>query len=167
MAPSSSNLQGTIPLDDVDWRILDALADDARMTNAALAETVGLPASTCLHRVRSLTRQGVIAAYHSRIDRHRLGLHLEVLIGLGLTDKRQRAVTNVIVDIKKLPHVSGLMRTSGPFDLMVNALVANTDDLVTEVINPLTENAYVGSTQTLMVVEHWQRLSLQGDFFLA
>jgi hypothetical protein len=59
------------------------------------------------------------------------------------------------------------MRTSGPFDLMVNAHVSDTDHLVTEIIDPLTDNQSVSGTQTLMVVEHWRRASLLGGFFRA
>lgn len=32
-------------LDAIDWRLLDALQNDASLTNAALAETIGLSAS--------------------------------------------------------------------------------------------------------------------------
>ena len=40
-------------LDDIDWRLLDALQNDASLTNAALAERVGLSASQVLAAIRA------------------------------------------------------------------------------------------------------------------
>ncbi|WEK44634.1 MAG: Lrp/AsnC family transcriptional regulator [Candidatus Sphingomonas colombiensis] len=50
-------------LDDADRRILTQLRLDARITNSALAEAVGLSASACLRRVRLLEQSGVIRGY--------------------------------------------------------------------------------------------------------
>ncbi len=47
-------------VDPVDRAILHVLAEDARITNAALAQRVGIAASTCLLRVRALRESGVI-----------------------------------------------------------------------------------------------------------
>ena len=41
-------------LDEIDRRILTRLQQDARMTNAKLAERVGLSPAPCLRRVRAL-----------------------------------------------------------------------------------------------------------------
>jgi DNA-binding Lrp family transcriptional regulator len=54
--------------DAVDRRILEALAADARISNAALAEQVGIAPSTCLARVRALREDGVIQGFHAEID---------------------------------------------------------------------------------------------------
>jgi Lrp/AsnC family leucine-responsive transcriptional regulator len=45
-------------LDAIDWRILDRLQDDARLTNVELAKAVHLSTSPCLARVRGLEERG-------------------------------------------------------------------------------------------------------------
>ncbi|WP_298668659.1 Lrp/AsnC family transcriptional regulator [uncultured Sphingomonas sp.] len=50
-------------LDEADRRILTQLRLNARITNHALAEAVGLSASACLRRVRLLEQSGVIRGY--------------------------------------------------------------------------------------------------------
>lgn len=50
-------------LDDVDRRIVQILRTDGRISNADLAEQVGLSASACLRRVRQLETRGVIRGY--------------------------------------------------------------------------------------------------------
>jgi DNA-binding Lrp family transcriptional regulator len=50
-------------LDRIDYRILHFIQNDARMTNAELAERVGLSPSPCLRRVKSLESAGIIKRY--------------------------------------------------------------------------------------------------------
>ena len=47
-----------IELDRLDRRILCELESDAHITNAKLAERVGLSASACLRRVQELEKRG-------------------------------------------------------------------------------------------------------------
>ena len=57
-------------LDRFDWAILNELQMDGRLTNAELAQRVGLSAAPCWRRVRALEEQGFIKGYRAEIDRH-------------------------------------------------------------------------------------------------
>jgi Lrp/AsnC family leucine-responsive transcriptional regulator len=61
-------------LDAIDRRIIAALQEDGRLTNADLAQRVGLSASPCLRRVNRLEREGYIEGYRGMLRRVRLGL---------------------------------------------------------------------------------------------
>lgn len=167
MASRLNLLHASEALQPTDAALLSALADDARVTNTALAEAVGLPASTCLNRVRTLRRSGWITGHHTQVDRRSLGLDLAVLVGLVVKDKRAQTVHALIEDLKKMPHIVAVMRTSGTYDLMIQVYVRDTDHLVDDVIDPLTENRNVAGTQTILLHEHWRRISLVGEFFPA
>src|SRR6202163_800381 len=65
-----------VEIDDVDRRILTALHADARISNSALAELVGISPSTCHGRVRRLQELGVIRGFYNDIDTAALGLPL-------------------------------------------------------------------------------------------
>ena len=54
--------------DEIDFRILEMLKDDARVANAAIARDVGLAPSAVFQRIKKLEEQGVITGYHARID---------------------------------------------------------------------------------------------------
>lgn len=165
MAAKLHLLQDCAEVNRTDAYVLGELADNARITNAALAVRAGIPASTCLNRVRALTRAGPIVGYHTQISRRSLALNLDVLIGVLLKAKRAHAIHALLQDLKEFPHIVAMMRTSGAYDLMIEAHVRDTDHLIREVIDPLTENKHVGSTQTMLVHEHWRRMSLVGTFF--
>ena len=66
-----------VEIDDVDRRILTALHADARMSNSALADLVGIAPSTCHGRVRRLQELGVIRGFYADIDPAALGLTLD------------------------------------------------------------------------------------------
>ena len=52
-------------LDRTDLKILDALQTDGRLTNAELAERVGLSLSPCWRRLKRLEESGVITGYQA------------------------------------------------------------------------------------------------------
>src|ERR1700704_366247 len=71
-------------LDAVDRRILSQLHSDARMTNNAPADAVGIAPSTCHGRVRRLVDLGVIRGFYTDIDPVAVGLPLQAMISVNL-----------------------------------------------------------------------------------
>ena len=67
-------------MDATDRRILRALHRRARLTNAELAEEVGLSPSPCWTRVRRLEGAGVIQGYVAILDQAAFGLPDTVII---------------------------------------------------------------------------------------
>ena len=57
-----------VTIDKIDWRILRELQIDARLTNVALAERIGLSPPPCLLHVIRLEADGVIRHYGAVID---------------------------------------------------------------------------------------------------
>ena len=64
-------------LDGIDLSILGILGKNARISNAELANEVGLAPSTCLGRVRNLVATGVIKSFAAEIAPEALGLNLQ------------------------------------------------------------------------------------------
>lgn len=71
-------------LDELDKRILNALQEDASLSNIALAERVHASAPTCLRRVNRLVEEGVIAKRVAVINRHKIGATLTVIVEITL-----------------------------------------------------------------------------------
>jgi Lrp/AsnC family transcriptional regulator, leucine-responsive regulatory protein len=67
-------------LDKTDWRILDALQRDARLSNLKLAETVGLSPTAVLARTQRLQRDGFITGFEARLSPKKLGLGMAVFV---------------------------------------------------------------------------------------
>jgi DNA-binding Lrp family transcriptional regulator len=108
-------------LDRYDLQILTELQADARLTNAELAQRVGLSAAPCWRRVRALEESGFIKGYHAEIDRHRIGLGVLAFVRLDAdrnTGERTREMEDAIRQIPEIVschYISG----AGTFELQV------------------------------------------------
>ena len=108
-------------LDKFDLRILEELQADGRLTNAELAQRVGLSAAPCWRRVRALEEAGYIRGYHAEIDRHKIGLGVLAFVRLDaeqVTGERVRAMEEAIRGVPEIVschYISG----TGTFQLQV------------------------------------------------
>ncbi|HYP70868.1 MAG TPA: Lrp/AsnC family transcriptional regulator [Variovorax sp.] len=110
-------------IDKFDLAILQELQADARLTNAELAQRVGLSAAPCWRRVRALEAAGIIRGYHAEIDRHKIGLGVLAFVRVD-TERVSADATRKLEDaIRKLPEVVACHYISGTgtFELQVVA----------------------------------------------
>ncbi|WP_326535605.1 Lrp/AsnC family transcriptional regulator [Pseudorhodoferax sp.] len=108
-------------LDKFDLAILQELQADGRLSNAELAQRVGLSAAPCWRRVKALEEAGFIKGYHAEIDRRRIGLGVLAFVRLD-ADRNSGNVTRELEDaIRKLPEVVSCHYISGAgtFELQV------------------------------------------------
>ena len=73
-----------IMIDAADQKILELLQGNARLSNAELAEAVGLNASSVFERVKKLERKGIITGYVATVDPEKLGKPLLAFIRLTI-----------------------------------------------------------------------------------
>ena len=141
-------------LDDIDRRILLALHADARMSNSALADSVGIAASTCHGRVRRLQEIGVIRGFYTDIDPAAVGLSLQAMISVSLQSNARGKIRSFIAHIRKRPQVMDVYFLAGGDDFILHVAARDTDDLRAFVVENLNADADVAGTQTSLIFEH-------------
>ena len=94
------------PLDRIDFEILAALQEDARLSNKELAARIGLAPSTCLVRVRRLVEAGVLRGFHADIDPAALGVGLMAMISVRLSRHARDTVETFRQHVLSLPEVA-------------------------------------------------------------
>ena len=110
-------------IDKFDLAILQELQADARLTNAELAQRVGLSAAPCWRRVRALEQAGFILGYRAEIDRRKIGLGVLAFVRLD-ADRNTGGVTRAMEEaIRQIPEVVSCHYISGTgtFELQVVA----------------------------------------------
>jgi DNA-binding Lrp family transcriptional regulator len=143
-----------IEIDDVDRRILTALHADARMSNSALAELVGIAPSTCHGRVRRLQELRVIRGFYADIDPAAIGLTLQAMISVSLQSNARGKIRNFIQQIRRKPQVMDVYFLAGADDFILHVAARDTDDLRSFVVENLNADADVAGTQTSLIFEH-------------
>jgi DNA-binding Lrp family transcriptional regulator len=143
-----------IEIDDIDRRILTALHADARMSNSALADHIGVAASTCHGRVRRLVELGVIRGFYADIDPSAIGLTLQAMISVSLQSNARGKIRNFIQHIRSRPQVMDVYFLAGADDFILHVAARDTDDLRAFVVENLNADADVAGTQTSLIFEH-------------
>jgi Lrp/AsnC family leucine-responsive transcriptional regulator len=77
-------------LDATNWRILQILQDNARISFAELAKLVNLTAPAVAERVRKMEAAGIITGYQARVNLNALGYGIIVLIQLAVPCEREK-----------------------------------------------------------------------------
>ncbi|MCW2539048.1 MAG: transcriptional regulator, AsnC family [Frankiales bacterium] len=141
-------------LDAVDRAILARLAADARVPNNALAEAVGIAASTCLSRVRSLRERGVIRGFHADLDPAALGRSIQAMISVRMQSHARSHITAFARHVADLPEVLNVFFLAGADDFLIHVAARDTENLRNFVVVNLSGNPDVALTETNLIFEH-------------
>jgi len=151
-------------LDPIDERIVALLSADGRMTNAALADAIGLAPSTVHTRVRALTDRGVIAGFHAALDQRALGRGLQAVIGVTLRPgARQESIRAFTQEVRRIPEVIQVFFLGGADDFLVHIAVEDSSAVRRFVVDHLSARHSVASTRTSLIFEY-HRNGVAADF---
>ncbi|VAW06355.1 Transcriptional regulator, AsnC family [hydrothermal vent metagenome] len=143
-------------LDHIDHKILRHLQENARITNAELADRVGLSPTPCLRRLRRLETDGIIKGYHTEVDREALGVNVTVIILVKLEREDDKTLREFEAEIQKRSEVMECYLVTGKFDYFIRVLVptlASYETFLSETILRMPNIATVESSFTLREVE--------------
>jgi DNA-binding Lrp family transcriptional regulator len=150
-------------LDTLDWRLLDALQCDASLTNAALAEQIGLSASQVSRRRQRLEQEGVVRGYRAALDPAAVGLGVIVFIHVAL-DTHSRDNARRFRDLVRLtPAILEAHALTGEADYLLKVAVGDLKALarlVNEILMPHESVARVRSEIALETLKEPGQLPL-------
>jgi DNA-binding Lrp family transcriptional regulator len=150
----TNNLRRTVDLDDVDRTLLRLLQENARMTNARMAELAGIAPSTCVARIRSLVERGVITGFAARIDPVAVGLGLEALISVNIRAGARARIAEFSAGIRRLPEVVQVFFLGGSEDFVIHLAARDSAHVRDFVVEHLSADPTVASTRTSLVFDH-------------
>jgi DNA-binding Lrp family transcriptional regulator len=145
------------PLDSTDRQLLEALQQDARTTVAELAQRVSLSPSPCWRRVRQLEESGVIAGYHARLSRDKLGYGVTGFVHLQMNNHMPDAMAAFEREVVALPQVLSCHNLSGRYDYLIEAIAPDLESfsqLVRVKIRSLPGVREISTSFSLKEVKH-------------
>jgi DNA-binding Lrp family transcriptional regulator len=108
-----------VKLDDIDEKLISVLRRDGRISNARLAEEIGLSASACLRRMRLLEDAGVIRGYTALIDSARAEPPIVCVAEILLERQTEEFFTRFEAAIRRCPDVRECYLMTGDYDYLV------------------------------------------------
>jgi Lrp/AsnC family transcriptional regulator, regulator for asnA, asnC and gidA len=144
LRPSSRSVQ----LDDVSKAIVEQLQADGRRSYAEIGKAVGLSEAAVRQRVQKLTDSGVMQVV-AVTDPMQLGFYRQAMIGIRCTGDS----TAVAAALQRLPAVDYVVLTAGSFDILVEVVCENDDDLITLLNKEIRAIPAVQSTETFVYLK--------------
>ncbi len=138
-------------LDRIDFDILEALQNDARISNKELAKISGVSQSTCLERVRRLKEHRVLTRFHADVDRDAMGIGVEALISVRLRQHANIDFDNLFKEVVQLEEVVNVYLLAGTVDLMVHVAVRDVQQLRGLVVDTFTSRPEIAQLETSLI----------------
>ena len=147
-------------LDELDRRILRTLANNGRMSNAVLAERIGLSPAPCLRRVRALEAAGVIQAYYVVLDLDALDLiGFWVMIRLKtLSPEWHENFARALTDVREIMSVN---RTTGASDYILLCMASGVGGVEQVLANRVFSRPGVNSIQSALCLRYCNHVNLE------
>ncbi len=106
-------------LDEVDRTILRALQADGRLSNARLAEQLGLSETPCWRRLKRLESEGYIAGYQARLNRQKLGYGVVAFAQVSFGNHAGEGPIQFERQVAAIPEVLACHNVSGDCDYLL------------------------------------------------
>ncbi|MDQ3633327.1 MAG: Lrp/AsnC family transcriptional regulator [Aridibacter sp.] len=132
-------------IDEIDWKILVKLQENARTSYAALGRKIGLTTPAIIERIRKMEDAKIITGYRVEIDTAKVGLPVTAFIRMSITGVDYSKIIRVV---KESEEVLECHRGTGGDSFIIKVAVASVEHLQT-IIDKLTP---YGITTTAIVL---------------
>ena len=132
-------------LDKTDLKILEILQNNGRITNAELAQKIGISPPPALDRVRKLEKAAII-------DPQSVGIKIFTFVEVTLRIHGSRAVKDFLEAALKLEEVLECHHVTGDADFLLKIAVGNILIYEKLLLNKLLELPQIQHLKTLVVL---------------
>jgi len=137
--------------DNLDFRIVEHLAVNARIAFSQLAEILGVSNSLIHQRVQKLREKGLLLDPVFRINPEVLGYQTSAFCQLVLA--RTQDIHEVIAELQKIPEITECVNIAGRYDIMVRLYGYSNSHLRDIIYDKIQTIRGVEGTNTLIVFE--------------
>jgi DNA-binding Lrp family transcriptional regulator len=115
-------------LDEIDRKLLRALAQDATQSAGALGRRLGLSQPAAWRRIRRLEQAGILAGRRLVLDREALGFGVTVFLGVKLAAKGRVGLEDFERAVAAIPEVQTVEHVLGLYDYRLRVVAHDLPD---------------------------------------
>jgi Lrp/AsnC family transcriptional regulator, leucine-responsive regulatory protein len=141
-----------IKLDAIDRKILELLQTNSNITNAQLAQEIGLSPAPTLERVKKLETSGVIKSYHAVIDSASVGLGVSTFVMVTLKGHNKENIEKFMKAIRKIDEVVECHHVTGQADFILKIVAADIPSYQNLMLEKVTNIEVVDSLQSTVIL---------------
>lgn len=138
--------------DQIDWKILDTLKENSRLSTSKISKKTGIPITTVFNRMKKLEKEKVIKNYTINLDQKKLGKSIlaYILIDYNRTTETPGGLTKKILSIPGVEHAGFV---TGRVDAIIMVRADNIDFLNNKVIDKIRQIPGILRSETFVVLE--------------
>lgn len=140
-------------LDDYDYKILQHLQSNGRLSNQELAEIVGLSTSQCSRRRIALEQKCMIMGYYAQLHPHAEKQPIMGMIEIKFQHYSLETLEKFLGFVKDEPMIREVYKLTGSYDYVLKVTVEDLEQM-SQLINQLMSlNINIGNFNTSIVLE--------------
>jgi Lrp/AsnC family leucine-responsive transcriptional regulator len=139
-------------LNDIDKKILNALQQNARLTNRELAEKLNLSTTPVFERIKKLEKKGIIRSYVALLDAKKVNKNLVAITQVKLDIHSKKLIEAFNKKIITFDEVMECYHTTGDADFILKIMVSDLEDYYRFIMDKLTQTTDVAHISTSFVL---------------
>jgi len=139
-------------LDGTDRKILKILQTNSNITNAQLAQEIGLSPAPTLERVKKLENAGVIKSYHAAVDQAKVGLGVSTFVMVSLKGHNKDNIQKFVEEMKKIEEVVECHHLTGQSDFILKVVSPDIPSYQTLMLEKVYNFEMVDNMQSLVIL---------------
>jgi DNA-binding Lrp family transcriptional regulator len=141
-----------VKLDAIDKKILEILQTNSNITNAQLAQEIGLSPAPTLERVKKLETAGVIRSYHAVIDTASVGMGVNTFVMVTLRGHNKENIEKFMKVIRKIDEVVECHHVTGQADFILKIVCTDIPAYQTLMLEKVSNIEVVDNMQTMVIL---------------
>ncbi len=141
-----------IKLDPIDRKILELLQANSNVTNAQLAQEIGLSAAPTLERVKKLEIAGVIRSYHAVVDPASVGLGVSTFVMATLKGHNKDNIARFMNAIAEIKEIVECHHVTGSADFILKIICTDIPSYQSLMLEKVTNIEVVDNLQSMVIL---------------
>lgn len=141
-----------IKLDPIDRKILELLQANSNVTNAQLAQEIGLSAAPTLERVKKLELAGVIRSYHAVVDPASVGLGVSTFVMATLKGHNKDNIAKFMSAIAEIKEIVECHHVTGSADFILKIVCTDIPSYQNLMLEKVTNIEVVDNLQSMVIL---------------
>ncbi len=141
-----------LKLDAIDRKILEILQTNSNITNAQLAQEIGLSPAPTLERVKKLENAKVIKSYHAVVDLASVGLGVSTYVMVTLRGHNKENIHKFIDAVQKIEEVVECHHLTGQSDFILKVVSSDIQSYQNLMLEKVSNIEVVDNMQSMVIL---------------
>ena len=138
-------------IDDLDYKILRLLMQDAKIPYTDIAKQLFISSGTVHVRMKKLETMGIVTGSQVTVDYAKLGYDISAFLGIYL--KESSMYKAVIQDLKNIPEIVSAHYTTGVYSIFARVICRDTNHLRTVLSEKVQAIQGIQRTETFISLQ--------------